>query len=29
MLLAEVLKILAAQTEPLGYLRTDLYEKLL
>ncbi len=29
MLLAEVLKILAAQTEPLGYRRTDLYEKLL
>ena len=28
MLLAEVLKILAAQTEPLGYRRTDLYEKL-
>lgn len=28
MLLADVLKILAAQTEPLGYCRTDLYEKL-
>ena len=28
MLLAEVLKILAAQTEALGYRRTDLYEKL-
>lgn len=28
MLLAEVLKILAAQTETLGYRRTDLYEKL-
>lgn len=28
MLLAEVLKILAIQTEPLGYRRTDLYEKL-
>lgn len=28
MLLAEVLKILAAQTEPLGCRRTDLYEKL-
>ena len=28
MLLADVLKILAAQTESLGYCRTDLYEKL-
>lgn len=28
MLLAEVLKVLAAQTESLGYRRTDLYEKL-
>lgn len=28
MLLADVLKILAAQTEPLGYHRIDLYEKL-
>ena len=28
MLLADVFKILAAQTDPLGYRRTDLYEKL-
>ena len=28
MLLAEILKILAAQTETLGYRRADLYEKL-